>query len=201
MEVDEDGAAQPEPYSRSRDDLVGLEISCAQSPYIDASMPRDPPSSLPLRHKPTTATIILDADAAGPSPSSSTRPATATHTKRQPPSCDACRTRKLKCSGRPPIVELGSEVTAISPCEGSLASSSWLKLMKEDSIVPSGDLNARIVINGREGDGGIKWLRDWQRNRKPGRGGKRSEVRTRRKVFMKEGGSSMGPELKDSASG
>ncbi|KAK8865914.1 hypothetical protein IAR55_001062 [Kwoniella newhampshirensis] len=37
--------------------------------------------------------------------------------KRQPPSCDACRTRKLKCSGRPAVIELGPEATATIPCE------------------------------------------------------------------------------------
>nr|XP_018267321.1 uncharacterized protein I303_01306 [Kwoniella dejecticola CBS 10117]OBR89479.1 hypothetical protein I303_01306 [Kwoniella dejecticola CBS 10117] len=37
--------------------------------------------------------------------------------KRQPPSCDACRTRKLKCAGRPTVIELGLEATAVIPCE------------------------------------------------------------------------------------
>ncbi|WWC66239.1 uncharacterized protein I206_100140 [Kwoniella pini CBS 10737] len=37
--------------------------------------------------------------------------------KRQPPSCDACRTRKLKCAGRPTVIELGLEATAVVPCE------------------------------------------------------------------------------------
>ncbi|ORX35946.1 fungal-specific transcription factor domain-domain-containing protein [Kockovaella imperatae] len=37
--------------------------------------------------------------------------------KRQPPSCDACRTRKLKCSGRPSVIELGSGAIATKPCE------------------------------------------------------------------------------------
>lgn len=37
--------------------------------------------------------------------------------KRQPPSCDACRTRKLKCSGRPEVIELTEEAVAVIPCE------------------------------------------------------------------------------------
>ncbi|WRT64122.1 uncharacterized protein IL334_001051 [Kwoniella shivajii] len=37
--------------------------------------------------------------------------------KKQPPSCDACRTRKLKCAGRPAVIELGAEATATVPCE------------------------------------------------------------------------------------
>ncbi|WVF70608.1 hypothetical protein IAT40_005400 [Kwoniella sp. CBS 6097] len=36
--------------------------------------------------------------------------------RRQPPSCDACRTRKLKCSGRPSVIELDHEATATVPC-------------------------------------------------------------------------------------
>ncbi|KAK6905690.1 hypothetical protein I203_106520 [Kwoniella mangroviensis CBS 8507] len=37
--------------------------------------------------------------------------------KRQPPSCDACRTRKLKCAGRPTVIELGLEAIATVQCE------------------------------------------------------------------------------------
>ncbi|WVQ97319.1 hypothetical protein IAU59_004430 [Kwoniella sp. CBS 9459] len=37
--------------------------------------------------------------------------------RRQPPSCDACRTRKLKCSGRPSVIELDHEATATVPCD------------------------------------------------------------------------------------
>ncbi|EIW68075.1 hypothetical protein TREMEDRAFT_69554 [Tremella mesenterica DSM 1558] len=37
--------------------------------------------------------------------------------KRQPPSCDACRTRKLKCAGRPERIELGPEAIALIPCD------------------------------------------------------------------------------------
>ncbi|WWC86219.1 uncharacterized protein L201_001092 [Kwoniella dendrophila CBS 6074] len=37
--------------------------------------------------------------------------------KRQPPSCDACRTRKLKCAGRPTVIELGLQAVATVPCE------------------------------------------------------------------------------------
>lgn len=35
---------------------------------------------------------------------------------RQPPSCDACRTRKLGCSGRPSSIEITTEGLAASPC-------------------------------------------------------------------------------------
>ncbi|OWZ34540.1 hypothetical protein C347_01924 [Cryptococcus neoformans AD2-60a] len=35
---------------------------------------------------------------------------------RQPPSCDACRTRKLRCSGRPTSIEITAEGLATSPC-------------------------------------------------------------------------------------
>nr|XP_019049210.1 hypothetical protein I302_02991 [Kwoniella bestiolae CBS 10118]OCF28140.1 hypothetical protein I302_02991 [Kwoniella bestiolae CBS 10118] len=37
--------------------------------------------------------------------------------KRQPPSCDACRTRKLKCAGRPTVIELGLEAVATVQCD------------------------------------------------------------------------------------
>ena len=37
--------------------------------------------------------------------------------KRQPPSCDACRTRKLKCRGRPVVIELGEQAVAKRPCD------------------------------------------------------------------------------------
>ncbi|WVR05865.1 hypothetical protein IAU60_002891 [Kwoniella sp. DSM 27419] len=37
--------------------------------------------------------------------------------RKQPPSCDACRTRKLKCSGRPVVIELGPEAIASVPCD------------------------------------------------------------------------------------
>ncbi|WVQ70978.1 hypothetical protein IAR50_000503 [Cryptococcus sp. DSM 104548] len=36
--------------------------------------------------------------------------------KKQPPSCDACRTRKLKCSGRPEVITLGPDSIATVPC-------------------------------------------------------------------------------------
>ncbi|TYJ57555.1 hypothetical protein B9479_001637 [Cryptococcus floricola] len=36
--------------------------------------------------------------------------------KKQPPSCDACRARKLKCSGRPQEIELGPDSIATVPC-------------------------------------------------------------------------------------
>ncbi|WVQ85674.1 hypothetical protein IAT38_007840 [Cryptococcus sp. DSM 104549] len=37
--------------------------------------------------------------------------------RKAPPSCDACRTRKIKCSGRPAVIELGPEVNATVPCD------------------------------------------------------------------------------------
>ena len=34
--------------------------------------------------------------------------------------CDACRTRKLKCSGRPDIVDVDEAGVAVLPCEVGL---------------------------------------------------------------------------------
>ncbi|GFZ43480.1 LOW QUALITY PROTEIN: hypothetical protein JCM24511_01200 [Saitozyma sp. JCM 24511] len=55
--------------------------------------------------------------ASGPSRSarSASRPVHGSAGK-QPPSCDACRTRKLKCSGRPEVIELDQGIAKI-PCE------------------------------------------------------------------------------------
>ena len=47
---------------------------------------------------------------------------TGARVKRQPPSCDACRTRKLKCSGRPVVIETEAEGTAKLPCVVSSSS-------------------------------------------------------------------------------
>jgi hypothetical protein len=37
--------------------------------------------------------------------------------RRLPPSCDACRTRKLKCGGRAGVTGLDGDATADTPCE------------------------------------------------------------------------------------
>ena len=37
--------------------------------------------------------------------------------RRLPPSCDACRTRKLKCGGRAGVTGLDGDATADIPCE------------------------------------------------------------------------------------
>lgn len=59
--------------------------------------------------------------ASGPSRSarSASRPVHGSAGK-QPPSCDACRTRKLKCSGRPEVIELDQGIAKI-PCEVSMS--------------------------------------------------------------------------------
>jgi len=51
-----------------------------------------------------------------------------TRNKGQPPSCDACRQRKLKCN-RPAVVELGEDGTAATACEVSLPDIGSFKLI------------------------------------------------------------------------
>ncbi|ORY32272.1 hypothetical protein BCR39DRAFT_492824 [Naematelia encephala] len=58
----------------------------------------------------------LPSSEAGPSNSTKTTVLLETN-RRQPPSCDACRTRKLKCSGRPAAIELDNNALAKVPCE------------------------------------------------------------------------------------
>ncbi|RSH92934.1 hypothetical protein EHS25_008380 [Saitozyma podzolica] len=76
----------------------------------------------PSRAEPFVSTNDNDgsrslAPASGPSRStrSTSRPVHGSAGK-QPPSCDACRTRKLKCSGRPEVIELDQGIAKI-PCE------------------------------------------------------------------------------------
>jgi hypothetical protein len=57
---------------------------------------------------------MMELGEAGPSSSSSSNHGKRAITAR---ACDACRTRKLKCSGRPDTVDVNDAGVAIVPCE------------------------------------------------------------------------------------
>ncbi|ODO11771.1 hypothetical protein I350_00555 [Cryptococcus amylolentus CBS 6273] len=75
-------------------------------------MPRTPSLS-PLADRRLSAHEPYDSAAADSRQSGNSR---APGEKKQPPSCDACRARKLKCSGRPQEIELGPDSIATVPC-------------------------------------------------------------------------------------
>lgn len=84
--------------------------------------------------------------------------------------CDACRTRKLKCSGRPDIIDVNDAGVAVVPCEVSPMlhySNSGLI----GSTARNGSWNAVICINENGGEGGIWSLRSWQSSNELGRMG------------------------------
>ncbi|WWD17900.1 hypothetical protein CI109_102345 [Kwoniella shandongensis] len=91
-----------------------------RTPSLSPTIPRRGSTSAP----PTQQFVFVAAPTnavAGPSTSRDSQDGVAnvvdSLNKRQPPSCDACRTRKLKCSGRPTVIELGPEATATTPCD------------------------------------------------------------------------------------
>lgn len=79
---------------------------------------------------------------------------------RQPPSCDACRTRKLGCSGRPSSIEITTEGLAASPCNVSHPASFWdvfclingMTLPYINSTVANGIWNVRTHTSANAGD-------------------------------------------------
>lgn len=88
--------------------------------------------------------------------------------KRQPPSCDNCRTRKLRCSGRPELIELGAEATATIPCDVSLSKGIFgrtvdpqLSSLPSSSIAENGVWTAHTGIIANEGDDEIEWWSVW----------------------------------------
>jgi hypothetical protein len=80
--------------------------------------------------------------------------------------CDACRTRKLKCSGRPDTVDVSDAGVAIVPCEVTISQMSHSKLT--GSIAENGNWSVATCIRGNEGEGGIWWWRNWRNNSEQG---------------------------------
>lgn len=78
--------------------------------------------------------------------------------------CDACRTRKLKCSGRPDTIAVNDAGVAIIPCEVGHSSTIWAALI--GSIAGNGNWNAATCTSGNDGAGGIWWWRNWQNSRR-----------------------------------
>jgi hypothetical protein len=94
----------------------------------------------------------MEVGEAGPSSNSSSNHGKRAITAR---ACDACRTRKLKCSGRPDTVDVNDAGVAIVPCEVCILRKLWSELI--GSIAENGNWSAAICISGNEGEGGI-WL-------------------------------------------
>ena len=88
--------------------------------------------------------------------------------KRQPPSCDACRTRKLKCSGRPDRIELDADATAIVPCDVGVYPSMCSGVLTR-STAANGLSTARTSTSANGGGAKTWWLSAWRRSRSSAR--------------------------------